>query len=1137
MVNPGILPAGGGEMGRLIRERDWSGTSLGPIESWPQSLKTAVRTILGSRYPMFVWWGAERINFYNDAYAPILGKRHPGALGRRAHEIWSDIWSIVGPEADCVMNEGCAVWNEQVLLVMERHGFPEETYFTYSYSPAPDDAGGIGGVFCACTEETRHVIGSRRLKTLRELGASAGADSHTPQGACSTAVRILAGHPHDLPFVIFYLMDQDGRLARRVGWTGLEADSPAAPEVIDLGAAEAAWPLRQARETSRPVVLEDLEQRFGRLANPVWSEPTRTAVILPIRQGEQGHPAGFIVAGISPLRPLDEEYMGFLSLLGDQVTGSIFRGFEFEQETRRAEMAEALRQSEERLLAVFQAVGEGIMIFDMAGEVVLANEAEARILGYSGVDELERKLPFFAQHYELLAANGEPLPLADWPIARVLRGESVVNQEYRCRRRDNNLQWHFSFSGEPVRNAEGEQILAVIITRDITESARAQLALHDSERRFRQLADAMPQLVWTADADGNPDYYNTRVSQYSGFERRPDGSWQWHPVLHPDDFERTSHVWSEAVRRREQYAIEHRVRMVDGSHRWHLSRAEPVTGEDGTIRWFGTATDIHDLKLAEEAVRHSEERYRLISKATNDIIWDWDLTTDRLSWSSAVLKHFGCLPSEMGESIDGWYSRIHAEDRERVVTGLHAAIDGGDETWHDEYRFLKSDGSYATFLDRGHISRDPQGRPLRMIGSMLDLTERRRAEEALRESESRLRELSQSLEQRVAERTAALEEQTGRLRRLAAELASAEHRERKRLAALLHDDLQQLLVASLMHVRMAGDRAGDGPAVPLMTKAAQLLDQSIDAARNLTRQLRPPVLYEDGLVAALGWLGSTFQERHSVRVIIDADEIRQPLDDDVKALLYECGRELLFNAVKHAGVDEVRVEVREEEHRLRLAVVDKGAGFDAEAVAGDLKGGGFGLFSIRERLTALGGLMTVESSEGLGSRIELEVPLTPVVLGEPAALPLAPVVRRRRSRAAAPADHRTRLLVVDDHAIVREGITNILSDDERIVVLGEARDGIEAIEAVERLRPEVVLMDVNMPRMNGVEATREISRRWPKTVIIGLSIQDDDATAQSMRQAGAAAFIPKSGDSENLLSTIISLGSRSQVSGGVRDSH
>lgn len=157
-------------MGARIRETDWSQTPVGAIDTWQESLKTAVSILLNSRYPMFVWWGADRINIYNDAYVPILGKRHPEALGKPASVTWADIWDVVGPQGDLVINEGRSTWNEEMLLVMERNDFTEETYFTFSYSPIVDDFGKIGGLFAVCTEDTAKVVGKRRLQSLSVLG-------------------------------------------------------------------------------------------------------------------------------------------------------------------------------------------------------------------------------------------------------------------------------------------------------------------------------------------------------------------------------------------------------------------------------------------------------------------------------------------------------------------------------------------------------------------------------------------------------------------------------------------------------------------------------------------------------------------------------------------------------------------------------------------------------------------------------------------------------------------------------------------------------------------------------------------------------------------------------------------------------
>ena len=198
---------GGGELGALIREKDWAATPLGPIDHWPQSLKTSLGILLNSRYPMFVFWGPELVKIYNDGYRPITGHKHPWALGRPAMEVWPEIWADIKPLVDRALG-GEPTWSDDLLLFMERNGFPEEVYFTFSYSPIPDETGGIGGMFCACTETTRKVLGERRLQTLRDLAAHPAA-ARTTVDACLRSADVLRSCRADVPFALIYLAAGD----------------------------------------------------------------------------------------------------------------------------------------------------------------------------------------------------------------------------------------------------------------------------------------------------------------------------------------------------------------------------------------------------------------------------------------------------------------------------------------------------------------------------------------------------------------------------------------------------------------------------------------------------------------------------------------------------------------------------------------------------------------------------------------------------------------------------------------------------------------------------------------------------------------------------------------------------------------
>jgi PAS domain S-box-containing protein len=330
---PGAWLVGGGEMGERVRSCDWANTPLGPVEQWPMSLKTAIRILLNSRYPMFVWWGKELINFYNDAYLPMLGKRHPDALGRPASEVWADVWPVVGPQTEIVLKEGSSTWNEELLLVMERNGFSEEAYFTFSYSPAPDDLGRIGGVFCAVTEDTQRVLGQRRVRVLRALAEQAN-QARTAEDACKIAANILAQDANDLPFTLLYLLNHNQRQADLVGIAGLDPGTAVFPSTVDLTNSAGLLPFDRVIKSGESLIVHDLSDKLGILLNGMKPEQ---AIVLPMAKPGQSTVAGFVAAGISPMLQFNDDYKGFMNLLAGQIATAVGNARAYEHEKKRAE--------------------------------------------------------------------------------------------------------------------------------------------------------------------------------------------------------------------------------------------------------------------------------------------------------------------------------------------------------------------------------------------------------------------------------------------------------------------------------------------------------------------------------------------------------------------------------------------------------------------------------------------------------------------------------------------------------------------------------------------------------------------------------------------------------------------------------
>ncbi len=325
---------GGGELGRLMRAIDWSRTPLGPVASWPQALRTAVRIMLTSRQPMFVWWGDQLINLYNDAYRSILGGKHPTALGQPASVVWREIWDQVGPRAAAAMSGDEGTYDEALLLIMERNGYPEETYYTFSYRPVPNEEGGAGGILCANTDDTRRIIGERQLALLRELAAATG-DARSIDDACRMAARSLLRNPRDLPFALIYLQEPGTERFVLAGAAGVAPGHPVAPKSVGVEE-PGPWPLAEASREGSTRVIDGLDA-LSHLPTGAWDLPPTSVVAIPLPgSGETGR-AGVLVTGLNRYRLLDEDYRGFLGLLAGQISAAIANAQAYEEERRRAE--------------------------------------------------------------------------------------------------------------------------------------------------------------------------------------------------------------------------------------------------------------------------------------------------------------------------------------------------------------------------------------------------------------------------------------------------------------------------------------------------------------------------------------------------------------------------------------------------------------------------------------------------------------------------------------------------------------------------------------------------------------------------------------------------------------------------------
>jgi signal transduction histidine kinase len=332
---PAALFAGRSEMHERVSALNWAATPVGPVESWPQSLRATIKTLLGSRYPMILLWGPELIQIYNEAYIGLIGDKHPGALGRSIRETQAESWEVIGPMIHEVMSTGIPNWVPAQMLPLERSGYREESYFSLSYSAVDDDEGRITGMLCVCSEVTQQILGERRTRLLRDLALEAS-EARSVARTCRDITAAVARHPLDVPFALLYLRASDGKRLTLCGSVGIAPGTRAAPSDVSLAEEQSmAWPLGRAL-SGETVWVDDVDRRIALTGGP-WNDVVRSAQLMPVASAEPGRSLGVLVVGVSPNRALDEGYSSFHHLLVSQVSVAIRNARAYEDERRRAE--------------------------------------------------------------------------------------------------------------------------------------------------------------------------------------------------------------------------------------------------------------------------------------------------------------------------------------------------------------------------------------------------------------------------------------------------------------------------------------------------------------------------------------------------------------------------------------------------------------------------------------------------------------------------------------------------------------------------------------------------------------------------------------------------------------------------------
>jgi PAS domain S-box-containing protein len=657
-------------------------------------------------------------------------------------------------------------------------------------------------------------------------------------------------------------------------------------------------------------------------------------------------------------------------------------------------------------------------------------------------------------------------------------------------------------------------------TWDAVERGRAEAALRDQQQQLRLALEASAGASWTWVAATNQVEWGDRFRLLYDFAPdEPATPEAWVSRVHEDDRPRMlalrKEMWTS--RTKDSWESTYRIVRRDGTVAWIESRGRVDRDADGNAtRLTGLDLDFTQHHRTEEALqaRRDEEHDRalrtLLETATQGIV-SVDAQGLIVTANRTLEEMFGWSVGELiGHSIEELlpptFRAAHVRHRTGYFAAPRARLMGGGLALVGQ----RKDGSkFPIEVSLNHVQMPGGGRAFAFV---TDITDRQRAAAALHE------------------RTAELEYRTTLLSRMASDLTLAEQRAREQIAKTLHDGLQQMLVISALNLEQQLKRDSERGAAPseLLAEAGNQLEQAMAAARSLNVELFPPVLQHAGLPAALKWLAKWTHDKYKLAVDVVADPRADSGRKDVRTLLFESVRELLFNAVKHAQADSVTLELAlDADDQLCITVSDKGIGFEREGLDRRSEAGqvGWGLFSIRERLTLLGGRFEIDSAPGKGTRVRLVAPrgdAQPSVAGAATATTASIGTTSVRDNGRASPDA-LRILIVDDHAAVRSTLRSILNEQTQLSVVGDAANGFEAIAYAHTLRPDVILMDIAMPHMDGIEATSRIHAELPDVRVLGLSMQPRSAAAVAFEQAGAAGFFVKGIDTQRLIEHLLAI--------------
>ncbi len=1039
---------------------------LGPPSAWPQSLRSVVELLLNSKFPMFVAWGEDLGFIYNDAYAPILGTRHPAALGMPFCDVWPEIWLDVSPLIDAAM-QGEASYHENLPLLMKRKGFEEPTWFTFSYSPVRNESGAVEGLFCACTETTEQVLGARRqvFRLALEERLRGLAD---PREVMRSAAELLgrelaadrAGYAEVKPEGEVFTVEQD--------WSVDFMPSLAGRHRLEAFGVALVAELRAGRVVTINDICADDHPDEG-VAEAFKKIHVRAAIAAPLVKN--GHLVAVLYVHQSTPRVwLDEEKRLALEV-ADRTWSDV----------ERARAQAALREGEERIQLAFEAASAvGTWDWDIATNLVYTDAHLARLF------DIDRKE----------AEKGVPLPAFTdgiYPddrdrVEQAIQEAIDTHQEYQCEYRicvDDNVRWLLA-RGRVFYDAEGLPLRFPGVIVDITETKRIERALRDSEERLARSLDAAEMGVWELDIATQKAWRSAQHDRIFGYDRMlPEWSYQtFLDHVFPEDRSAVDRQLREAIETQGTWDFECRILRADGVVRWIWGHGKvEVDAGQRPLRIKGMVRDIEQRKRLEEDLQRlndtlesqvAERTAKLqASEATLRAIFETNYQYQGLLTADGIVldANTASLSGIKGERADvvgrpfwetPWFTGTPGMPD--AIRDAIPKVAGGEIIRH-EVRVNLPEGGWRWFDFAMRPIRDSHGEIFALVPEAVETTQRRKAEEALRQS--------QKLE--------AMGQLTG---------------------GVAHDfnNLLTPIIGTLdllkgRHSANAREQKLICGALQSADRAKALVQRLLAFARRQPLKLLPVNLAQ--LIAGMRYLlSSTLGPQ--IKIVVSADPDLPPVAADPHQLEVAV-LNLAVNArdaMPDGGTLQISVtrEIAEpQNHRdpqphcfLVLSLADSGTGMDKPTLAravepfystkGVGKGTGLGLSMAHGLAAQLGGELTITSELGTGTVVKIRLP---------ACSERALLLPNLPAREVESGQHGT-ILLVDDEQLVRYNTATILAEAGFDVV--EAGGGEEALRLLSGgLQVHALLTDYLMPGMNGSHLAQVVAERWPGIAVVVVS--------------------------------------------------